>query len=82
MLRGIDEVVLENHVPVAVNYLLLIVSVGALGFIAYGTGLDRKRRAISTGIFASLIVLVLTFIVDMDRPQSGLITISQECISG
>ena len=68
----------ENHVPDPVLYLLLGVSVGALGFIAYGVGLSGRRRFVSTGIFAALIALVLTFIVDIDRPYSGLIVVSQE----
>ena len=33
---------------------------------------------ISTGIFASMIALILSFIVDIDRPQTGLITVGQE----
>jgi len=72
------RVALENHVPDPVLYLLLGVSVGALGFMAYGAGLSGRRRLVSTGIFAALIALVLTFIVDIDRPHSGLIVVSQE----
>ena len=68
----------ENHVPDPVLYLLLGVSLGAMGFIAYGAGLSGRRRFVSTGIFAALIALVLTFIVDIDRPHSGLIVVSQE----
>lgn len=48
-----------------------------LGFI-YGTGLQKRRRIISTGLFATLISLVLTFILDIDQPASGVIQVSQE----
>jgi len=72
------RVALENHVPEPVFYLLFIVTGGAMGFIAYGTGLHKRRRLISTGLFAMLISLVLTFILDIDQPASGVITVSQE----
>ncbi|MPS78448.1 MAG: hypothetical protein E2591_10275 [Achromobacter sp.] len=72
------RVALENHVPEPVFYLLFIVSIGAVGFIAYGTGLHARRRLVSTGLFAALISLVLTFIVDIDQPGTGVIQVSQE----
>ncbi|MOA65772.1 hypothetical protein D3C78_1922710 [compost metagenome] len=49
-----------------------------MGFIAYGTGLHARRRLTSTGLFAALIALVLTFIVDIDQPGTGVIQVSQE----
>ncbi|MGY6270805.1 bestrophin-like domain [Achromobacter denitrificans] len=72
------RVALENHVPEPVFYLLFIVTSGAMAFIAYGTGLQKRRRLISTGLFATLISLVLTFILDIDQPASGVIKVSQE----
>jgi hypothetical protein len=72
------RVALENHVPEPVHHLLFLVAVGALAFIAYGSGLNGRRRIVSTGIFATLIAMVLTFIVDIDQPGSGLIVVSQE----
>jgi len=59
-------------------YLLFIVSAGSVAFIAYGTGLHGRRRLISTGLFAALIALVLTFIVDIDQPGTGMIQVNQE----
>jgi len=72
------RVALENHVPEPVYYLLFIVAGGSMGYIAYGTGLYGRRRPISTGMFAALIALVLTFILDIDQPGSGLIQVGQE----
>lgn len=72
------RVATENHVPEAVLNLLFVVSVGAIGFIAYSCGLSGRRRYVSTVIFATLIAFVLTFIRDMDQPQYGLVTVSQE----
>jgi len=72
------RVALENRVPEPVLHLLFVVSVGALGFLAYGAGLTGRRRFISTAIFATLIAFVLTFIRDIDEPTTGLIRVSQE----
>ncbi len=69
---------LENHVPEIVFHLLFAVSVAALGFVAYGSGLTGQRRFVSTGIVAVLIVLVLVTILDVDRPRRGLIEVGYE----
>jgi hypothetical protein len=72
------QVALDNRVPETVLLMLFVVSVGALGFIAFSSGLAGHRRAVSTGIFALLIALVLTIIIDLDRERRGLIRVSQE----
>ena len=72
------RVALENHVPEPVLTLLFIVATGAIGFIAYGSGLAGRRRFVSTAIFATLIALVLTFIRDIDHPRTGVVQVSQE----
>lgn len=72
------RVALENHVPEAVLNLLFAVSAGAIGFIAYASGLSGRRRYVSTVIFAILIAFVLTFIRDIDQPQAGLVTVGQD----
>jgi hypothetical protein len=69
---------LDNHVPVTVITLLAAVALGALGFIGYGYGLGGRRRHISTALFALLIAMVFTIIVDMDQPRSGLIRVDEE----
>jgi hypothetical protein len=72
------RVALENHVPEPVMVLLFLVATASIAFIAYGTGLHGRRRVVSTGLFAAMIALVLTFIVDIDQPRSGLLTVGQE----
>lgn len=69
---------LDNHVPQIVISLLVAVALGALGFIAYGYGLTGQRRHVSTALFALLIAMVFTIIIDMDQPRSGLIRVSEE----
>jgi hypothetical protein len=71
------QVALENHVPEAVILLLFIVSAFSIGFIGFSQGLTGRRRAYSTMTFAVLIALVLTVILDIDRPKRGLVQVSQ-----
>ena len=70
----------DNHVPEVVIYLLFAVTLGALGFIAYGYGLTGERRHVSTMIFALLITAVLTIILDLDQPRHGLIRVGDESL--
>ena len=69
---------LDNHVPQIVIGLLVVVALGALGFIAYGYGLTGHRRHGSTALFALLIAMVFTIIIDMDQPRTGLIRVDEE----
>jgi hypothetical protein len=71
---------LDNHVPELVIYLLFTVAVGAMGFIAYGYGLTGRRRHGTTAFYAVLIALVLTTILDLDQPRSGLIRVSEDSL--
>ena len=71
---------LDNHVPQIVVSLLIAVALGALGFIAYGYGLTGQRRHVSTALFALLIAMVFTIIIDMDQPRSGLIRVGEESL--
>ena len=61
-------------------YLLFVVAVGALGFIAYGYGLTGRRRHGSTAILVVLIALVLATIVDLDQPRRGFIRVGEESL--
>ncbi|MGF6517542.1 hypothetical protein ABH912_005008 [Pseudomonas sp. BT76 TE3572] len=69
---------LDNHVPATVINLLFVVAIGALGFIAYSYGLGHRRRHGSTTLFAILIAMVFTLILDLDQPRSGFIRVGEE----
>lgn len=71
-------VAFENRVPETVLLLLLAVSAASLGLLGYGCGLTRRRRLASNALFAFLVVLVLTTILDLDRPRRGLIQVAQD----
>ena len=69
---------MENHVPQSVLVLLSIVASIALVGVGYGCGLGRSRHWFSTTMFAVLLVLVITVIMDVDRPRRGFIKVNQE----
>ena len=71
------RVALDNHVPEPVIVLLFSVSIFGMGFIGYNYGLSGRHRHGSTAFFALLIASVLIIILDIDRPRSGLIQVSQ-----
>jgi hypothetical protein len=76
--NGKRSAALDNHVPETVLHLLAGVALVAMGFIAYAYGLTGRRRHSAALIYALLIAVVLTVIVDLDRPRSGFIRVSED----
>lgn len=73
--------VLENHLPALTIALMLTISVGALLLLSYSYGLTGIRRHHSSAILALMISLVLTTIIDLDQPDSGMIRVGSESMS-
>jgi hypothetical protein len=68
----------ENHVPEIVLVLLYFVAFVAIGIIGYGCGLGGVRNFFVTMTASILIAAVIIVIIDLDRPQQGLIIVSQQ----
>lgn len=71
---------LNDRVPLAVTVMLFLVSMTAMGLVAYGCGLTGRRRPLANLTFACLIALVLTIILDIDAPRVGFVTVSPESL--
>ena len=69
---------LENHVPEVSLVLLYVVAIMATGLIGYGCGLSGVRKFLVTIILAMMIAAVIMVIIDLDRPRTGLIKVSQQ----
>lgn len=67
-----------SHVPTAVWLLLLLVSCCGAWSCGYGSGSNGLRSAFNQRVFPALIAVVLTLIMDIDHPRSGLITTNQQ----
>ena len=66
---------IENHLPSAL--LLLLVALGALsvGFLAWGFGAASHRGRVPVVLLAFLISALLLLIMDVNRPQRGMIAV-------
>ena len=85
--EGLNEVIelhetrlvaaLYARVPPTVLWLLVIGVILSLGLVGYNAGLARKRSPVIAFTLAISLGAVLWLVVDLDRPQDGLINVSQ-----
>jgi hypothetical protein len=66
-----------NHVPGTAILLLVFVALLCLGMLGYQGALTGTRSFLATTALSLLFSLVVVVIIDMDRPVSGLIRVSQ-----
>jgi len=68
----------RNSVPPVVFLMLEGLASLSLAFSGYGVARARMNHRVAMVLMALMIGSVITLIVDLDRPQSGLITVSQQ----
>jgi len=68
------------RVPETVLILLLAGSALSLGMVGYSAGLKRRRSVLSAVVMVIALGVVLTIVIDLDRPQEGLINVSQQAL--
>lgn len=68
----------NDHVPDSVIYVNALVGLLAAMLVGYTYGLSGRRHIFSMCVLAVAITIVLSVIVDLDRPRSGLIQVSQQ----
>jgi hypothetical protein len=66
------------RVPETVLWLLLSGAVLSLLMLGYGAGITGRRSAASAIVLAVALGAVLTLVIDIDRPQDGIIRVSQQ----
>jgi hypothetical protein len=66
------------RIPVTIWAALYALTVIAMLEMGYQTGLSGKRRPLSVPAFALAFAVVIYLIADLDRPQAGLIRVSQQ----
>lgn len=68
----------REHIPVLVIDLLILFSLITAAIIGYSTGLNSKvNRPINIAFF-TLLTLAILMVLDLDRPRSGLVRVSQK----
>jgi hypothetical protein len=65
------------RVPETIVWVLVGVGALSLGMVGYSAGLHRKRATPGAVVLILVMATVLTLIVDLDRPRSGFLTVSQ-----
>jgi hypothetical protein len=71
-----ERAVLTNHVPDVVIMWLLLIGLIAAVMMGYGFGREGKRALVFKGVFAAMLALVFGLILDLDRPQRGIIRVN------
>jgi len=69
---------LANRVPDMIMLLIILLAFSAIALIGYGSGLGRHRHIVPTAIAVLLISVVILIIIDLGRPQRGMIAVGQE----
>ena len=69
-----------SRVPETVLLLLLVGSALSLGMVGYMAGLKRRRSILSAVVMVVALGVVLTIVIDLDRPTDGLIQVSQQAL--
>jgi hypothetical protein len=71
-----ERTVLTNHIPDVVIVWLLLIALIAAGMMGYGYGKERRHALVFKAVFAAMIALVFGLILDLDRPQRGMIRVN------
>jgi hypothetical protein len=66
---------LHYRVPVAVTFLLVLVAMVATGFTGYYAGTRGTHGRVATLVMSLTIAVVIMLVVDLDRPERGLIQV-------
>lgn len=69
---------LRTRVPAIIWIVLYVITILSMAEMGYQTGLSGKRRPLSTPALALAFASVMLLIADLDRPQAGVIRVSQE----
>jgi hypothetical protein len=71
---------LYARVPETVVVLLLAGSALSLAMVGYSGGLNHRRSILSAVVMIVALGAVTTLVVDLDRPQDGFLTVSQQSL--
>ena len=70
----------RNRIPGAIWLALLAVAVLALAAVGYHVGLAGTNRSLAQVAVALTFSVVIGLIADLDRPQEGTLTVSQQAL--
>ena len=68
------------RVPRTIMFLLLAGSALSLAMVGYSAGIKGRRSVLSASVLIITLGVVTTLVVDLDRPQEGLLKVSQQAL--
>jgi hypothetical protein len=71
---------LRNRIPGAIWLALLTIAALSLGAMGYHAGLVGTTRSLAIIVVAITFSAVIVLIADLDRPQEGSLTVSQQAL--
>ncbi|MFL5813935.1 MAG: hypothetical protein ACJ763_10195 [Bdellovibrionia bacterium] len=71
----------DRRVPRSIVYLLFFISIMVVGLIGYSHGLSTYRHTILTTIMSLTLAMTLFVILDLSRPERGLIRLNPQALS-
>src|SRR5690242_4139158 len=72
---------LSNRLPPIIVIALYGISIVAIGFAGYGSGVEAKRSRVPVYIAGLLVAAMVLLIQDIDRPGAGFIKVSQQSMA-
>ena len=71
---------LRNRIPGLVWFVLYFIATVSMGALGYQEGLSGSRRSLAVLALALTFSSVMLLIADLDRPQEGLLRVSQRAM--
>ncbi len=73
-------VALQNRLPGALWTTLYLITLLTMAGVGYHEGLTNSRRSLAIVILVLTFSAIMTLVADLDRPQKGLLTVSQRAM--
>ena len=70
----------RNRIPFTIWAALYCTAILAMSAVGFHAGLSSKSRTLATGALAITFSITLCLIADLDRPQEGLLKVSQQAM--
>jgi hypothetical protein len=68
---------LQNRVPAVILVLLTFLAIVSLAMVGYAFGVSGRRSSLTRTLLAVMVTAVVLVIIDLDRPYTGFIRVSQ-----
>jgi hypothetical protein len=69
-----------SRVPQTILFLLLAGTTLSLAMVGYSAGIKGRRSLLTAAVLILVLGIVTTLVVDLDRPQEGFLTVSQQAL--